>query len=162
MLLKNIYTAIRNRLQTIPALKEVTWYTGQDQDNEQEMFTVPVAYILFDNIELTTLQRKVQMVERKVKFKIRLVSESYDDTENAVMEHLDLVQLVFECLQNYNHKEGDTQILNTITRTAITPEHDLSNLLVTEQTFEAVCFDYTNEKTYIKRKVGYKVNEEFI
>jgi hypothetical protein len=158
MLLKNCYIAIRDRLKTINELQEVTWYTQQDRVNEQEMFAVPVAYILFDTIELTSLPQKVQMVERKIKFKVRLVSESYQDTEEAILSHLDLVQQIYEALHNYNHKGGDTQLLNTITRTAIKPEHDLSNLLITEQTFEAIAFDYTNQTAYVKRKVGYQIN----
>ncbi len=157
MILKNCYIGIRDRLKTINELQEVTWYTQQDQVNEQEMFSVPVAYILFNTIELTSLPKKVQMVERKIKFKVRLVSESYEDTEEAILSHLDLVQKVYEALDNYNYKDGDTQILNTITRTAIKPEHDLSNLLITEQTFEAIAFDYSNQKVYEKVKVGYEI-----
>jgi hypothetical protein len=159
MMLSQIYVALRNRLQEITSLKEVTWYTQQDvYSNEQEIFALPVAYILFDTINVQSLTKKVQMVERKFTFKVRLVSESYEDTEDAVLVHLGLVQLVFQILEGSNFKEGDTQILNTVSRTAIKPEHDLSNLLITEQTFEAIAFDYTNLQVFEKKKVGYHVN----
>ncbi len=160
MILRNIYTVLRDRLAEITELKEVTWYTQQDVysgDNEQSIYAVPAAYILFDTINLQSLTRKVQMVERKFSFKIRLVSESYEETEQAVLEHLELVQLVYENLEGYNYKDGDVQLINTISRTAIKPEHDLSNLLITEQSFSAIAFDYSNEQQFLKKKVGFSV-----
>jgi hypothetical protein len=158
-MLKEIYLVISERLRTITELKEVSWYTRQDMDNETEMFTVPVAYIEFDKIDMLSLPNNVQMVERQLKFKVRLVTESLEALEDGMIKHLDLSDEVYLALQGFNFVDSATeqQIINSIRRTAIMPDHTISNLIVSVQSFEAIAFDYGVEKKYVKKNPTLKI-----
>lgn len=159
MMLKEIYIAVRDRLKTITSLKEVTWYTQQDvYSNKNEMYAIPVCYIEFDTIVFNSLPNKMQMAQRQFQFKVRTVSESYEDTEDAVLGHLELVQEVYLALQGYAHAVGDKQILNSVRRVSLKTDHQLSNLLVTEQTFECIAFDESAMPTYEKKKLTYSAS----
>ena len=164
-LLLDIFDALAKRLGGITELKKIEWYNQQDMaadaKERAQLFTTPTAYISFGEVRMDTLLNGLQKGD--VEFTVRLVTESMKGVRAAVGEHSALSQKIYESLQNFNctysYLSGvdETQIFNSIRRLSYKTDHNLTNLIVTEQRFTALAFDYSAKRKYEKVPVNPKI-----
>lgn len=153
------YLLIRNKLQTITALKEVGWDVGQGTSKYKGgLRCSPAAFIKFLPAQTSTLGDKIQ--EAEVQFTIRLVQDIVSDDKglldnSIVNEHMDLGNVIFSALQGFRGKlsdipgqeskvntSDDFQVLNSINRTSIETSQTPDSITVTTQTFKVYLKDY--------------------
>ena len=154
---KYYFQLIQQQIKTVSELKEVEWYMGQfEQSGEQVLFTTPGAYIEFDTLAMDQLACKTQ--ESIISFSVYLVNESvYDDSKRVTddtINHLGLLDDIYQALTHYKgmlsdlpsfvsikNTSADRVVVNTLTRTNVQFIHELSNLVISVQTFKGVFRD---------------------
>jgi hypothetical protein len=175
--MKEIYILLKERLATIQELKEVQWYLGQyDQNGEQALVVDTAAYIEFEPIEWMQMGQQIQ--QATVGFNVHFVQECVygDDTRvvDTTLNHLELANQIFRTLQGWSgrlsdipslgifpNSPTDKQIINTIVRTGSTSQHDLENLIVTVQRFQATCIDLNAVPQYQSILATLKITTEY-
>jgi len=158
-MLSSIYQLIKQRLTTECSFKEVDWFMNQyaQLKDENTLFTTPAAYIQFAPINTTSLHSgNIQQLE--ISLDIHVVHEAWYDNDQRItaLKHLQAVESVYKSLQNWNAflssldeyadlkgTENDKLMINSIVRTSLTPDHSLSNLLITLQRFSFIAYDYS-------------------
>lgn len=156
---KDVYTALKQRLNTeLDWKNELDWYLHQyDQDGEEVIYTTPAVFVEFVTVEWNTYPDNRQ--RGVMEFRIHLVNECNYDTDqrilDATLNHLGQESEVFRALMGWgcklsyitayaalNGTDNDAVLINDIIRTRTDPDHELSNLLVSVQTFQANVYDY--------------------
>ena len=156
---KDVYTAIKQRLNDISDWKnDLDWYLHQyDQDGEEVLYTTPAIYIEFGPVEWNTYPDNRQ--RGVMEFRIHLVNESDYDNDQRVLDpainHLGQEAEIFRGLQGWGCKlsyipeysalsgtDNDVVLLNDVVRIRTEPDHELSNLLISIQTFQCNVYDY--------------------
>lgn len=171
-LLLDIYDALAKRLLEITEIKGVDWYNMQDLASDAkeraQLFKTPMVYISFGEVRMDTLLNGLQKGD--VEFTVRLVTESMKGVRLAVGEHTAIAQKIYAKLQNFNCQYsylssintdttqlGGTPLINSIRRLSYKPDHNLTNLVVSEQRFTGLAFDNSAKKQYEKVPVSPKV-----
>jgi hypothetical protein len=164
------YQIIKARLQEITQLKEVDWYYAQEEQAEENTLFVDCgAYIEFEAIDWATMGTGIQ--QATLGFNIHVVSESMYDNDQRVLDpttnHLGLNALVYQKLHKYGawlsslpafaalaNTGNDKRVVNEIVRTSTTPDHRLSNLMVTVQRFQSTVLDVSATPAYIQTLIN--------
>lgn len=166
-LLLDIYDALAKRVAEITEIKGVDWYNMQDIASDAkeraQLFKTPMVYISFGEVRMDTLLNGLQKGD--IEFTVRLITESMKGVRLAVGEHTVLAQKIYAKLQNFNcqysYLSGDNadrvQLINSIRRLSYKPDHNLTNLVVSEQRFTGLAFDNSAKKQYEKVPVSPKV-----
>ena len=159
--MKYIYKLLKQRIAEISNLKEVLWFNGQyNQTGEQTLYVDRAAYIEFMPVAWQT--RGQLMQEAVLEFDVHLVTETLGDNDERILDadvaHLDLLQEIFLKLQGWQAQLSDLpefagmtnspKIINSIVRTGTTPDHTLSNLLISVQRFQCTVFDINAVPVY--------------
>jgi len=147
MMIKEIYTVIANRLKAeVTGLKQVGWYTGPGQQAKQ--LATPGAYI--ELLPMQTFAERGREQRADIRFKVHLVTTALQVSDQRALDsHLDLVDEVFSALQGWTAAlsdaggsyaalagtPGDYYLLHTINRSEVAPDHRLSPLMDSVQTF---------------------------
>lgn len=165
-MIKHYYQLIQQRLQNIATLKQVEWYTGQfDQDGQQTLAATPAAFIEFEGITMQQKgkQTQVGVINFSVYTVDAVLSTGGLRITDATINHLSNVEEVYKQLTHYaaplsdlpafgalKGTQSDITIVNSLTRTNIQFIQQLSNLLVTVQTFQGSFVDVSATKEYQK------------
>lgn len=162
--MKELYLLIKNRIAEVQELETVDWYTGQDEQlGDQVIRVARAAYIEFLPLDWEMLGGRVQRA--LAEFEIRFVQTHLLDGDQPVVDgianHFGIASDIYKKLQSWegllsdlsgmNALAGtanDFQLINSIDRTAFVPQHNLSNLWVTVQRFQATVYDYNAVKAY--------------
>ncbi len=148
-MIHHIFRALKQRIEAIDGLPACSWFNSQyDEDSDEAVYLVPHVYLEFLPIPLNQEVSLIQTSDN-VRFRVHLFTEYYND-ENEVLSHYDQVAgihkaltkktLLLSELTEYAGLAGtpdDKVILNTMTRTEITPDHNQSNTIITIQEFVA-------------------------
>jgi hypothetical protein len=165
-MLREIYLLLKNHLSaTVTALKYIDWDLGQyNQAGEDYVLTTPSAYISFAPITWNT--RPGQSQQAILNFTITLVSDTVygteqDMTDQDFIDHLGIEgemhaafaakRFLLSELQEFAALAGtdnDRVMIETISRTSSDPHSELSNLIVTSQTFQTNIHDYGAVKSF--------------
>lgn len=148
-MLESIYTALKDRLETIFNSIEVDYYLGQYLQGEggSSLYSDEALFIEFLPIEWQSLRNNVQ--KAVLSFRIHVVSAClYDDEQRligtGVFSHMENVTEVFKTLQNFRAVEPSGRVLlESVIRVRTEPNHDLDVVMVTVQEFKATIFDYS-------------------
>lgn len=174
-MLREIYIALKQRLQEITELKEVNWFYGQyyQEDQSQSLWTTPSLFIEFLPIQWQVVGNKVQRAN--LKFILHLVNEShYDNDErilSAVPNHFGLESKVYLKMmgfrdllsnipgyENLTDTEDDRILMESIVRTDTIVDHSLSNLLISLQQFSCTIHDYSAHPSYQNVLIHYDLD----
>lgn len=147
------YLALKKYLQTkFPELKEIAWY--QQQYRQGTIFVTPALYVEFETTNTQRMGRGIQMYEN-LYFNLHLVGTALqtDDKrveDNSVLDHHKLarninqsVEAIFRPRMSYLKPDHtpNHQIMNSIQRQSIKPDHTLSSLIVTIQRYKCTAYD---------------------
>ncbi|MDQ3073271.1 MAG: hypothetical protein M3Q97_08430 [Bacteroidota bacterium] len=173
-MLKYPFLAIKKRLQDkVPDLLEVEWYVSQYlQNNEIHLITTPCAYIQFERLPTDQHQDGIQSAEMKVR--IHCVSEAlFSDSQritDEVINHTGLADQIHIALNGWEAMlsdlpgqaalkgtDQDVVLVNRMVRSELLPDHSLSNLIATVQTYEAMAFDYSARPAWIEKVANLKI-----
>lgn len=143
----------------INGFEDVDWFLEQYEiPDDVLVYTTPIAYIEFSNLQWETLPREVQ--EATLQFSVHTVTDTLRDDDGRILSpvsnNLNLAEEVFKKLmndrgmlsdlpsfQNLAGTGNDLVLFNSINRIGQRFDHRLSNYLVTIQTFETRIFDYS-------------------
>lgn len=152
-----IYKALAAKLASVD-VSLVDWYDEQYiQQGDQEFAVSSALLIEFTPLSYSTLRAGVQDVSQ-FGFSIHVVQESLHRGAGRVADtalaHFEKVRQVYELLHEQALKIGDipgmesdaqaaTELLGSIVRTGLRPDHQLSNLVATVVNFQARHIDHS-------------------
>jgi len=166
-LLLDIYDALYKKIDTVSELKNVEWYNQQDiaaaAKDRVQMFTTPCAYLEVGDLKMDTLSNGLQ--KGNIEFTVRLATESMKALRLALGEHIAISQKIYESLQNFNctytylsgNINDNLQLINSVRRLSYKPDHNLTNIIITEQKFTAIVFDNSAKRKVEKVLVSPKI-----
>lgn len=162
------YQITKQRLQsTVPELKEVEWFLHQYDENKREAGFVtaePGVYIEYPEIETQQLGYGIQMAD--VEWTLHLVTSNVYEGDKRIQklnasDHAVIMDKIYVNLLNWSSKlsylpafaslestPNDQRVIGTISRTGITPPHDLKSLMVSKQKFRCVMYDHAANPTF--------------
>lgn len=173
---QNVYFLLKNRLSSIAELDEIDWFTGQYEQNGEQALTVSTGcYLEFMSAQWQTLGDGQQ--QAALEFDVYLVQHSVlsgdERISDPVMDHLGIVDKIHKALHRWGAMlsdlpafsalagtEDDIVIINSIVRTGSTPDHNLSNLLVTAQRFSCLVRDISASPEYQETIANLNLNTE--
>jgi hypothetical protein len=160
----NLYKAVKKRLtEELPEelLTEeqldildgvpLSWGNNEERkDTDEAIFAVPAFYFYWQPINVVALPGGLDR-SAVVRFTIRVVSESYAEADEANSLHFELVEAVYVCLKGFSARlsyltdeEDDTQIIvNTCRLVELSPDHEQTNMIMTNMTFETTVHNGT-------------------
>jgi hypothetical protein len=150
---KAIFLAVQEHLLAAGlGVEHFDWFNHQyedtDPENRQEGdFAYPAVFIEFQPYQPSSHGRHVQKAE--ITFRLHLVTISYAHSraglpeQSQALEHLDLASQLYAAFQGWSYKDTQgRQVLNTCTRTNVTPDHNQTNQVVNIQDFRTLAFDF--------------------
>lgn len=149
-MLEHIYTALKDRLETVANIDEVDYYLGQylQQEGGNRLYSDQALFIELLPIEWQSQRGNTQ--KAVLSFRVHTVSACLYDNEDrlvgtGVYNHMELVTEVFKTLQNFRvvQNPSGNVLLESIVRTLTEPNHDLDVVMVTVQEFDCTIFDYS-------------------
>lgn len=173
------YQIIKNRLASqIPELNQVDWELGQSHQSQKLLFTSPAAFIAFDPVNTITQGQNIQNGRATVRIRLATSSITGDDERIRKLnpdDHMVLVDEIFQALQDYGANlsalsqysdlkgtNQDYHVFNSLQRTRITPDHRSTSVMVTEQSFEALFYDTSSIRKYIKTTPDATITKDII
>ena len=152
------YLLIKNRL--INQVSDITCYWYKDQDLKKTRGALRSQHqvlIRFDNPDIEQLGCDVQGAN--LSFAVMLVTDTaYDDQDKRLTQtgHPEKAENIYKALSGYFANlsalpdfsnlagtDDDYRILNSIRRTQYRPDHNMSNLIITDQQFTCYMKDYS-------------------
>lgn len=160
---KNIYFLLKNRLSSISELEEIDWFTGQYLQNGEQAMTVSTGcYLEFMPGQWQTLGDGQQQMA--LEFDVHLVQDCVLPGDERIldpMDHLGIAESIYKVLHRWGAMlsdlpafaalagtDEDVVVINSITRVSSTPDHNLSNLMVTVQRFACLVRDVSASPEY--------------
>lgn len=162
------YLIIKNHLATsVPELREIEWYTGQDlrADKNASLKASPGAYFQFFPTNTEDLGGFIQSAEAE--FDIILLSECMFDDDKRVrkdeaLDHMALFDKIFRTLHGFSAKlsaldefadlagtDQDQRAFASLTRISVTPPGgELRAIMRSSQRFQGIFYDHAAVKTY--------------
>jgi hypothetical protein len=152
------FNLIKQRLKEIIELKEVAWYLGQYKTSEKnaQLCTTPSAYIEYMPSE-TDQQGKIQRSEITIKIHLVTTELNADDrrlNQDHTSNHMVLLDAVHKILNSrsgmmsdidgYEDLKGtanDFRLFNSLSRSSITPPHEMSKQMVSIQQYKGLFYD---------------------
>jgi hypothetical protein len=173
-MIKNAYLILKQTLEAAVTVGEVDYWLGQYLQNGESVWHVSDGvYIEFMEIPTEQLGGNAQLLQTRVR--IHVAQECvYDDGSritDATVNHLQMCEDVYKVLNGRDFylsllaafaalagTANDRIVINTMSRTQITPDHTLSNRLVTVQEFSCTIYDYTAMLELITKQASLVVN----
>lgn len=170
-MISQYFQLVEQQLKTITELKQVDWYTGQlNQTGDQTLYTTPAAFIEFEQLQMQQMGNKIQRAD--INFNVYLVTKSnYNGAKRVIGKHLDLLTAVYQNLTHYSGKlsalpafaalqgtEDDQTVVNTLIRTNVQFIQELSNLVISIQTFQGSFIDTSAHTAYQKILANLQIN----
>jgi len=140
MQLTNVYLFIEEILKTIPELKLITWYNGQQAQNV--LHITPAVYVEFPEPLPTQTLGAVCKQQANLKIRVSLLSKILSDNAgqintDIIREHENIAILIFKKLQNrrfdYN---GNSSAISSLQRTNFELNMQTPAMAATIQDFE--------------------------
>lgn len=172
------YILLKQRIEEIVnELKGVEPYFNQDS-TEGDLLTTPKAFIEFKDVPTNDLGNNVQ--EGELNFDVILCTKTYKDKnkwlyDDANQVHLDLSDLIFKALSGFSAfassapglvalagTKNDYKVLNSITRTNVTPVKLLHKNLMSTQSFKCHVKDRSAKVTYQQATPDLVVNLDIV
>lgn len=172
---KYLYLLLKQHLlTTIPQLKEVEWYRGQDTATGKGTIRIlPAVYVAFKATDMKSIGNGVQ--EGNVEFDLILLTDCLYDQDKSIddttaIDHLDLVNLVHIKTSGYSgqmsnipayvgllNTNADVTVANTIDRTRLDVVQNLKTIMKTTQTFTTYVKDYSGNKVWTEVVKGLEI-----
>lgn len=169
------YQIIKNKLKAnVLEIKDLDWFINQysKSDKSAMLYTLPGVYVQFLPMDTDQIGMQTQIAE--CEFDIHLVTSNlFDKGEQRIRkaEATDHAMIMDKIYKTLNGKKGTMAevdnpgadnyiILNSMTRTRVTPPHELASNMVSIQRFKTVIFDYSANKIFQKLMPDLEVNSE--
>lgn len=164
------YQILKLRLQsTVVELLEVEWFLHQYENTKKDAPFVtaePGAYFEFPEIETQQLGYGIQMAD--VEWTLHFVTSNVYENDKRIQkvsasDHAMIMDKIYVNLLNWSSKlsylpafaslantANDQRVIGTISRTGVTPPHELKSLMVSKQRFRCVMYDHAANPSFTK------------
>lgn len=165
-MIKEIYQALKKRLNTETNLRQIDLYFGQDLD-ENMVWTTPSCFVQFMPFTWEDMGKKVQAANAVIRLFLMAESHYENDkriTENVVnapLDHIDLGQRVYNKLQGWRCMlsyvdafaplaggPDDRVLMETMVRRSSRHDFTLERIMIIEMDFQTRIYDYYSEVAF--------------
>jgi len=165
------FLAIKNRIESIAQIKNCDWYLGQDRTSDKSAMVrnAPVVYIEFSAAEMSQGGLGVQYAETSMTIRL-ITSNVHDDAKRiykgSANDHMVIFDHVYKVLSGYSARlsdipslgiDDDYTLFNSLVRKQIVPPHSLTSLMMSQQRFEGLFYDFSSLKKFQKAVAKLKV-----
>jgi len=142
MRLSHIFNFVIGRLTTVDGLKLTTWWNNQGTDGT--IHTAPAVFIEFpEPLPVETLNGQLQQAAFKIRVHLYTKLHANKDggvSTNRVTQHENIVNYIYDSLQEWDLKDRGEIILSSLERTRLDFNMSEPGWAITVQDFECMIY----------------------